>query len=84
MSSPLICNHFLKSKSNQDIILAFTLMISFFQQYDYSVQIIHSDHENTILSAQTFLNQQNMHLINMSENWNAMFKQLMVDFDLCY
>jgi len=45
----------MKSKSNHDIILAFTLTIAFFQQY-YSVQIIHSDHENTILSDQTFLN----------------------------
>jgi len=52
----------MKSKSNHDIILAFTLMIAFFQQYGYSVQIIHSDHENTILSAQTFLNQQNIQL----------------------
>ena len=31
----------MKSKSNHDIILAFTLMIAFFQQYGYSVQIIH-------------------------------------------
>jgi hypothetical protein len=52
----------MKSKSNHDIILAFTLMIAFFQQYGYSVQIMHSDHENTILSAQTFLNQQNIQL----------------------
>ena len=52
----------MKSKSNHDIILAFTLMIAFFQQYGYSVQTIHSDHENTILSAQIFLNQQNIQL----------------------
>ena len=37
-------------------------MIAFFQQYGYVVQIIHSDHENTILSAQTFLNQQSIQL----------------------
>ena len=28
----------------------------------YAAQIIHSDHENTILSAQTFLNQQSIQL----------------------
>ena len=41
-------------------------MIAFFQQYGNSVQIIHSDHENTILSAQTFLNQQNLQLKTIS------------------
>ena len=37
-------------------------MIAFFQQYGYVVQLFHSDHENTILSAQTLLNQQNIQL----------------------
>jgi hypothetical protein len=37
-------------------------MIAFFKQYGHNVQIIHSDHENTILSAQTFLNQQGIQL----------------------
>ena len=52
----------MKSKINHDVILTFTFMIAFFQQYGYDVQIIHSDHENTILSDQTFLNQQNIQL----------------------
>ena len=37
-------------------------MITVFQQYGYVVQIIHSDNENTILSARTFLKQQNIQL----------------------
>ena len=85
MSSPLP----MKSKSNNDKILPFRLTISFFQQYGYVVQKNHSDHENTILSAQTFLNQQNIQLTTIAsyqheQNWNAMFKQLMLNFDLCY
>jgi len=64
-------------------------MIAFFQQNGYSVQMIHSDHENTILSTQTFLNQQNIQLKTIApyqqeQNWNDMFKQVMLDFDLCY
>ena len=52
----------MKTKSNNDIILAFTLMISFYKQHGYTIQIIHSDHETTILSAQVFLNQQGIQL----------------------
>ena len=40
----------MKSKSNNDIILAFTLMIAFFQQYGFVVQIIHSDFMKTPFS----------------------------------
>ena len=47
----------MKTKSNNHIILAFTLMIAFYKQHGYTIQIIHSDHEITILSAQVFLNQ---------------------------
>ena len=43
----------MKLKSNNDIILVFTFMIAFFQQYGYAAEIIHSDHETMILSAQT-------------------------------
>ena len=52
----------MKTKSNNDIILVFTTMIAFYKQYGYTVQVIHSDHETTILSAQTFLNQQGIQL----------------------
>ena len=56
----------MKSKSNNYIILAFGLMISFFQQY--FLQIIHYYHENIILSAQKFLNQQNIQLKTIASN----------------
>ena len=41
-------------------------MIVFFQQYGHVVRIILSDRENTILSAQTFLIQQNIQLKTIS------------------
>ena len=47
-----------KTKSHTDVILGFTTMIAFYKQYGYTVQVIQSDHETTILSAQIFLNQQ--------------------------
>ena len=46
----------IKTKSNNDKILVFKTMIAFYRQYCYTVQVIHSDHETTILSAQVFLN----------------------------
>jgi len=68
----------MRTKSNNDIILAFTLMISFYKQHGYTIQIIPSDHETTILSAQVFLNHQGSHPINMNKNWNDMSKQLIL------
>ena len=52
----------MNTKSNNDIILAFTLLIAFYKQHGYTIQIIHSDHENAILSVQVFLNQQGIQL----------------------
>jgi hypothetical protein len=48
----------MKSKSNSDIILSFTAMISYFKQYGYDIKNIHSDHESALMSATIFLNQQ--------------------------
>ena len=56
----------MKSKSNCDVILAFTSMIAFFKQYGYTIQSIHSDHEITIISATIFLNQQGIKLMTIA------------------
>ena len=62
----LVCDEFstylhsiaMKTKSNSDIILSFTTMISYFKQYGYDIKNIHSDHESALMSATIFLNQQ--------------------------
>jgi hypothetical protein len=62
----LICDEFstylhsiaMKTKSNSDIILALTSLVSYFKQYGYEIKSIHSDHETALISATTFLNQQ--------------------------
>ena len=62
----LICDEFstylhsiaMKTKSNSDIILALTSLVSYFKQYGYEIKSIHSDHETARISATTFLNQQ--------------------------
>ena len=47
----------MRTESNNDIILAFTLMIAIYKQHGYTIQLIPSDHEPIILSVQVFLNQ---------------------------
>jgi hypothetical protein len=48
----------MKTKSNSDIILALTSLVSYFKQYGYTIHTLHSDHESTLMSATSFLNQQ--------------------------
>ena len=73
----------MKTKSNNDKILAFKLMIAFNKQHGYTIQVIHSDHETAIFSVQIFLNQQGIQLKTIApfqhkhKNWNDIFKQLM-------
>jgi len=62
----LICDEFstylhsfaMKTKSNSDIIVALTSMVSYFKQYGYDIKVIHSDHESALISATSFINQQ--------------------------
>ena len=56
----------IKIKSNNDIILAFTLLIDSYKQHGYTIQIIHFDYETTILSGQVFLNQQSIQLTTIA------------------
>ena len=62
----LVCDEFstylhsieMKTKNNSDIILALTSLVPNFKQYGYDIKFIHSDHENALISATSFLNQQ--------------------------
>ena len=62
----LICDEFstylhsfaMKTKSNSDIIVALTSLVSYFKQYGYDIKVIHSDHESALISATSFINQQ--------------------------
>jgi hypothetical protein len=62
----LVCDEFstylhsiaMKTKNNSDIILALTSLVSYFKQYGYDIKFLHSDHENALISATSFLNQQ--------------------------
>ena len=68
----------MKTKSNNDIILAFILIIAFYKQHGYTIQVIHSDHEKTIFSAEIFLNGIQLKIIATyqdEQDWNDMFKQ---------
>ena len=64
----LICDEFstylhsfaMKTKSNSDIIVALTSMVSYFKQYGYDIKVIHSDHESALISATSFINQQSI------------------------
>ena len=62
----LMCDEFstylhsfaMKTKSNSDIIVVLTSMVSYFKQYGYDIKVIHSDHESALISATSFINQQ--------------------------
>jgi hypothetical protein len=62
----LICDEFstyfhsisMKTKNNSDIVLAFTILVSYFKQYGYEIKSIHYDHETALISAAIFFNQQ--------------------------
>jgi len=62
----LVCDEFstylysiaMKTKNNSDIILALTSLVSYFKQCGYDIKFLHSDHENALISATSFLNQQ--------------------------
>ena len=41
-------------------------MVAFYKQYGYTVQVMNSDHETTILSAKKFPNQQGIQLKTMA------------------
>ena len=93
----LICDEFsthlhsfaMKTKSNSDIIIALTSLVSYFTQYGYDTKVIHSDHESVLISATSFINQQVFNItpllrINTSKNWKDMCRQSMHDLDQCY
>ena len=57
----LICDEFstyfysipMKTKSNSDLITAFTTMIAYFKQHEIEIHTLHSDHETSLMSATT-------------------------------
>ena len=44
----------MKTKSNSDIITAFSTMIAYFKQFGYDIHTLHSNHENSLISAMVF------------------------------
>jgi len=46
-------------KNNSDIIIAFTLT-AYFEQHGLEIHTLHSDHESSLMSATTFINQQGL------------------------
>ena len=75
----------MKTKSNIDIIVAFTSLVSYFKQFGHDVKFIHSDHESALISATSYLNSQGIQhntitLYQHEQNLNVMFKLSMLDF----
>ena len=70
----LICDEFstylysipMKTKSNSDIITAFTTLIAYFKQFGYDIHTLHSDHESSLMSAMVFLNQQGIKYLTIA------------------
>jgi hypothetical protein len=56
----------MKTKSNSDIITAFTTLIAYFKQFGYDIHTLHSDHESSLMSAMVFLNQQGIKYLTIA------------------
>ena len=70
----------MKTKSNIDVILVFTSLISYFKQCGHDFKFIHFGHEKALISATSYFNSRVQHNINMNKSSKDMFRLSIRDF----